>query len=530
MTIKAGWAAILLVLFQACDKNQSAYTPEEREARKATFTSIIDEEAQSRVVDSRWEMGDSIGLFMTNSATHEVMARNIPYITPQVDGRFVEKSEPVYYPENGTEVDFIAFYPFDRNVTDYTAVPFSMADQSRQESLDLMVADNLKGRSATSPEGNLQFRHKMAKLRVNLTTTDGSMPGKVQIAVKNLKTRAELNLAAAGTSSFIALQGEASDVAMRVNEERNMAEAILIPQPIKDGKLVLRLEVDGKTRDVTTDIAEQIEGGMRYTVNLTLKHMGGNTEVDPEAAHYAKWLETPVITRSEMNNQNLAYRTRYMEIKKSDSQNTVRNFSMLYSKDLKFAYWVAYPLFADCIGNYKRTDPWRYDDMVDRSWQVDVSGSGGFGGGYDRGHQIPSGDRTRDKAMNEDTFYFTNLTPQVSGVNQKVWQRLESQVRKWMSGTDTLYVVTGAMPPKQQVKYQKGMAVPEYYFKALARRIGGQIYTIAFTVRNDASVADDDFMEHALPVGELEKQTGFTFFPQVDASIKNSTNLSYWKK
>lgn len=527
MTIKAGFAAVLVVLLQACDKNQSAYMPG-GEATKVSFTSIIDDGTQSRVVDSQWETGDSIGLFMIGSQNQEVMARNIPYYTPNADGLFTEKAQPVYYPEDGAAVDFIAFYPFNRSYDDYTAIPFSTADQSRQEALDFMVADNLTGRTATSPQGNLQFRHKMAKLKVNLTVADGNAPTQLQVAVKGLKTQATLNLDETENASFITLKGEAADVTMKVNDAKNMAEAILIPQTI-DGKLILLLEVNGKSREVTTDIAGQLEGGMRYTVNLTLKNLGGSTEVDPEAPSYTKWLETPVITQSEMNNKNLAYRTRYMTVNKGN----VRNFSYLYSKDLKFAYWVAYPLFTGCIGNHKRTDPWRYDDMVDQSWQVDISdAAGGFGNGYDRGHQIPSGDRTGDKEMNEDTFYSTNATAQVSTMNQQIWRELEEQVRSWMSGTDTLYIVTGAMPPKDSnsYKYAKGAVVPDYYFKALARRIAGKMYTIAFSIPNSASVSWDEFMNYKLTVGELEKKTGFTFFPQVSADIKNSDNSAYWKK
>lgn len=63
-------------------------------------------------------------------------------------------------------------------------------------------------------------------------------------------------------------------------------------------------------------------------------------------------------------------------------------------------------------------------------------------------------------------------------MNQAIWADLESAVRGWSSATDTLYVVTGAMPTTQTdqtIKYVqdndgKNMAVPKYYFKALARK------------------------------------------------------------
>ena len=70
----------------------------------------------------------------------------------------------VYYPEDGTAVDFIAYYPYDEQVTDHTQYVLDVTDQSRQQDIDLMAAVNLTGRTATSPTGNLQFRHLLAKL------------------------------------------------------------------------------------------------------------------------------------------------------------------------------------------------------------------------------------------------------------------------------------------------------------------------------------------------------------------------------
>jgi endonuclease G len=203
---------------------------------------------------------------------------------------------------------------------------------------------------------------------------------------------------------------------------------------------------------------------------------------------------------------------------------TMRNYTMFYDKTLKFAYWVSYPLFKECIGTHQRTDPWRYDDLIESKWQADLSS--GFGDPYDRGHQLPSGDRTCDKVTNDDTFFFTNATPQVSSMNQGIWNTLEGKVRNWMSATDTLYVVTGAMPPTTNISYRKGMAIPEYYFKAIARKSGSTYQTIAFKMANQN--IPGNYMEYAISVSELEKQTGFIFFPQLSSSIKEQLNTNLW--
>lgn len=61
--------------------------------------------------------------------------------------------------------------------------------------------------------------------------------------------------------------------------------------------------------------------------------------------------------------------------------------------------------------------------------------------------------------MNNQTFYYTNMTPQLqNGLNGAIWAQLEGAVRGWSSGIDTLYVVTGAMPTTatdKQIQYAK---------------------------------------------------------------------------
>ena len=36
-------------------------------------------------------------------------------------------------------------------------------------------------------------------------------------------------------------------------------------------------------------------------------------------------------------------------------------------------------------------------------------------------------------------------------------------------------------------------------------------------------------MNYAVSVSELEKRTGFTFFPSLDASVKANLDLSQWR-
>ena len=74
----------------------------------------------------------------------------------------------------------------------------------------------------------------------------------------------------------------------------------------------------------------------------------------------------------------------------------------------------------------------------------------------------------------------------------------------------------------------KQIAVPKYYFKALARKVSGTFYTIAFKIENRTGYSANGYMSCALSVADLEKETGFTFFPSLSATAKATFDQSKW--
>ncbi len=197
---------------------------------------------------------------------------------------------------------------------------------------------------------------------------------------------------------------------------------------------------------------------------------------------------------------------------------TVRNYSVLYDQKEKIAYWVAYPHHISYLGSTSRTDDWQLDPMVATTAQPYYFSSIS---GYDRGHQIPSADRTVTKVANSQTFYFTNMTPQLSTLNGQMWASLESQVRNWMAASDTMYVVTGAILKtvngSETVKYAtdaKGnkVAVPNYYYKVLLRLKTGKYDAIGFWFEHRSYGSGLATAAVTKSVRQIETLTGFNFF------------------
>ena len=118
-------------------------------------------------------------------------------------------------------------------------------------------------------------------------------------------------------------------------------------------------------------------------------------------------------------------------------------YSFEYSEKHEQARWVAYQLTASethpIVGRSNHFIP---DDHVatGTATESDYKGSG-----YDRGHLAPAADMEWSETAMRESFYFSNMSPQVKGFNEGIWKKLEEQVRDWAALYDTLYVVTAGV-------------------------------------------------------------------------------------
>ena len=513
----------LLIFLYACDNglNDPSF---ESKTKKVSFYSSISNSYKSRAVDAAWESNDRIGVYMLNSSDKRIIDSNSSYITLQGNGNFDPVGNGLYYPADESYVDFIAYYPYQESISS-NIYKVNVSDQSAQKNIDLMYSTNLTERNSKSVKGHLQFYHQLSRLNIQFSTTDNTDLSSIRATIKGVPTQADFNL----TDGKLTIQ-ENSKADVNMYHSGTVAQAILLPSTDVKGIKIL-LTQNGKTKEVTLPTSiSSFEAGFNYSINVTVKN--GSINV-PEDATYAAWRETPVISKDMLAKSNIEYINHYMP-----NDNSVRNYSLLYDKDLKIAYWIAYPYCSYYGGHVGRTDAWGFDPKVESKYQIDYA-LGSYGSGYyDRGHQIPSGDRQRDRESNATTFYATNMTPQTGKkLNQSIWADLENKVRAWSSGTDTIFVVTGASPTTatdKTIKYTTHrktgaqVAVPKYYYKALARKIGGQFHTIAFKL-DQKEYNDRNFMQYAISVSELEKITGFTFFPSIDVAIKEKLETNLWK-
>lgn len=227
------------------------------------------------------------------------------------------------------------------------------------------------------------------------------------------------------------------------------------------------------------------------------------------------WLELPAL-----DNPDLGYYAHHFKM----NGKTYRNYSFGWSQKDRVALWVAYPLCKLYTnGSAGRTNAWALDPLLGED---SAAPFGGYAGDYARGHQLPSADRQCCYEANAQTFYGTNMTPQLNAHNEKIWADLEGKVRGYANTSDTTYVVTGVIvspsSKKERDSYGQSVTIPDAYFKAILKYSKsstlGAWNAAAFYLEHRA-YSGSVSKEHSMSIDELEEMTGIDFFVNLPAKI-----------
>lgn len=190
-------------------------------------------------------------------------------------------------------------------------------------------------------------------------------------------------------------------------------------------------------------------------------------------------------------------------------------YSLSYNEQHKQANWVAYMLTKTNLGNgVERSNRFTADPLVTAlcATNADYAKSG-----YDRGHLAPAADMSWSVEVMNESFYYSNVSPQLPGFNRGIWKELEEKVRDWAAVYDTVYVVTGPIlePGMPTIGFNK-VSVPKAYFKALIaprQQIG-----IAFLLANAKS--DASIFNFSMRIDSLEAILRRDLFYQLEDHLE----------
>ena len=196
-------------------------------------------------------------------------------------------------------------------------------------------------------------------------------------------------------------------------------------------------------------------------------------------------------------------------------------YTLAYDKKTKTPQWVAWELTKEeTKGNHERTDKFLPDPNVEGAKVVttDYTGSG-----YDRGHMAPAGDMKWSKKAMEESFYMSNICPQIHHLNTGDWNELEANTRKWARRYGSVYVTCGPIyngSRRTQYIGKNRVKVPDAFFKVILIQSPKKTCALGFFFENEAG--QRPLNEYLVSVNYLEQTTGIDFFPSLPDELENT--------
>lgn len=198
-------------------------------------------------------------------------------------------------------------------------------------------------------------------------------------------------------------------------------------------------------------------------------------------------------------------------------------YSFSYNEKYEQAEWVAYELKKNYVRSSNFDRPYFIEDPKVKTRSADWRNY--KKSGYDKGHLCPAGDMEFEINAYNDTFFTSNISPQIHDFNGGVWNRLEQKVRYWATKYDGVYVITaGVLQPNLKTIGQEKVLVPNYFYKILLDNSNGNYKMIAFLVPNEKS--DKPLYSFVVSVDSIEKMTGINFFPKLENKTENRLEKS----
>jgi endonuclease G, mitochondrial len=198
-------------------------------------------------------------------------------------------------------------------------------------------------------------------------------------------------------------------------------------------------------------------------------------------------------------------------------------YSLSYNEKFEQAEWVAYKLTPNMLTNQHFNRPYFIEDPLVKTNSADWKNY--KKSSFDKGHLCPAGDMKMSQKAYNDTFFTSNISPQIHAFNDGVWNRLENKVRYWSQKYNGLYVVTGGVLKNNLPTIgRENVAVPDSFYKVLLYKNNESFKMIAFLVPSQDS--QKPLYEFVIETDKLEKITGIDFYPGLPDNIENDLEKS----
>lgn len=249
----------------------------------------------TRAADDHWDDKDAIGVYMVNGENNSIVGNVSNYrytvVTGGQNGTFIpaDENNTAYFPENGTAVNVMAYYP--QGNVDNGKLSLDLSDQSEQPRIDLMSA-KAENASKSSPTVNLEFKHRLTKLFFVIegdVNTDG-----IEATISNQYTKIQYDIL--NDKLLIAEGSEKENIVMKYwnpDEGTNrFVEAIVLPNDENNSAVdrQLTFQLNEKIFNATISNSTTFEAGKKYIYKVKFEQTSsGNINVSITGVSIKNW-------------------------------------------------------------------------------------------------------------------------------------------------------------------------------------------------------------------------------------------------
>lgn len=280
-----GGIAISLVLLASCGSDrEGADTPADGRVALEVTSGI-----QTRAANAEWAKGDAIGIYMQEDGGTAIAenATNRKYVAQVTGGNVAflpEAGQTIYYPIDGSIVDFTAYYPHQALADEY--YPVDVSEQADQPAIDLMTAV-AEGHSKTNAAVAFKFVHLLTKLELVIEPGNGltaaDLAG-IKVEITGQRTTGSYNLL---YRAFGIDPTPESIITLNTKADGKSAEAILLPNdainnaPVAGRELVFTLKGNGEVlRWSIPDDKSFLQGDKNlYTITVNRTSLGVTSSI-----------------------------------------------------------------------------------------------------------------------------------------------------------------------------------------------------------------------------------------------------------
>ncbi len=269
-------ASILLLLVSCVNQIDTDSEPVVDGKVPITFTANI-APISTRVVGDDFEFGDKVGLFATiegSSLSEERYIDNL--LLSYGKSKKLNPAHDVFYPTDGEDLDFYAYYPYRSNAmasettTLSVSVEEDQSDDADFSQSDFLIAEEKNVGNATS-KVELKFNHKLSKYIIYLVFEDENaakeaLKSNPTVLLTDFYTKASYDFSLADFSSL----GGIADMIphgewIREGNVLKGKELLIVPQSISEQRLIL--DIAGKAYTCVPE-AVSLSSGYQYTFKI----------------------------------------------------------------------------------------------------------------------------------------------------------------------------------------------------------------------------------------------------------------------